>query len=58
MEGDDHISDIGDDCYEEGEVNMAELKPGPPYVCKLLKPSNEKNHVDTNKNEKFTTRTY
>lgn len=36
----DYVSDVGDDCSEEGEVNMAELKPGLPYVCKLLKPSN------------------
>lgn len=39
----EQIYDI--DCVEESEVNLTELKPGPPYVCKLLKPSNGKNFV-------------
>src|SRR4051812_2388097 len=46
-----------DDEYEEGEVNVAELKPGPPYICKLLKPSKDKNLVES-KNEKFSSKTY
>lgn len=54
----DYVSDVGDDCSEEGEVNVVKLKPRPPYVCKLLKPSNKKKSVETNKNEKFATRTY
>lgn len=37
---------------------MHELKPGPPYECKLLKPSNKKNHVEPNKNDKFVAKTY
>jgi hypothetical protein len=36
---------------------LAELKPGPPYVCKLLKPSNGKNLVEP-KNEKFISKSY
>jgi len=32
---------------EEGEINFAELKPGPPYTCKLLRPSDGKNPVET-----------
>jgi len=27
---------------EENKINVAELKPGPPYTCKVLKPSNGK----------------
>ncbi|XP_050909503.1 uncharacterized protein LOC127123317 [Lathyrus oleraceus] len=58
IETNDYVSNIGDEYFEEGEVNVAELNPGPPYVCKLLKPSNGKNLVETRKNEKFATRTY
>lgn len=54
----DYVSEAGDDYSEEGEANMAKLKHGPPNVCKLLKPSNGKNPVETNKNEKLSTRTY
>ncbi|XP_058775659.1 uncharacterized protein LOC131649932 [Vicia villosa] len=43
--------------YEEGEVNVAELKPGPPYICKLLKPSKDKNPIES-KNEKLSNKTY
>lgn len=42
---------------EEGKVNVTDLKPGPPYVCKVLKPSNGKN-PDEPKNEKFIAKTY
>jgi len=35
--------DWGSDVVEENEINLAELKDGPPYVCKLLRPSNGKN---------------
>lgn len=42
---------------EKNEVNVAELKPGPPYTCKLLKPSNGKNPIKP-KNKKFIARTY
>ncbi|XP_045831224.1 uncharacterized protein LOC123922561 [Trifolium pratense] len=42
---------------EDNEINVAELKPGPPYVCKLLKPSNGKNPVEP-KNDKFIAKTY
>jgi len=42
---------------EDCEVNVAELKPGPPYTCKLLRPSDGKNPVET-KNEKYVPKTY
>lgn len=47
-----------EDLVEESEVDVAELKPGPPYSCKLLKPLNGKNHVETDKNDKLTTKFY
>lgn len=39
---DEYDSDVGNDSLEEIEVNVAELKLGPHYTCKLLKPSNGK----------------
>jgi len=42
---------------EESEVNIAELQPGPPFVCKLLKPSNRKNPEEP-KNDRFVSKTY
>jgi len=42
---------------EESEVNVAELQLGPPFVCKLLKPSNGKNPEEP-KNEKFVSKPY
>ncbi|WJX94328.1 hypothetical protein P8452_75757 [Trifolium repens] len=55
---DDDYED-SDECleYDESEVNVAELKPRPPYMCKLLRPSNGKNPIEP-KNDKFITKTY
>lgn len=56
----DNVENSSDSEYEyveENKVNMVELKPGPPYTCKLLKPSNGKNPVEP-KNGKFVARTY
>lgn len=56
----DNIGKSSDSKYEyveENEVNMAELKPWPPYTYKLLKPSNGKNSVEP-KNEKFVAKRY
>jgi len=49
-------------CYnwspvEESDVNITELQPRPPFVCKLLKPSNGKN-PDKPKNKRFVSKTY
>lgn len=49
--------DWGSDVVEENEVNLAELKDGPPYVCKLLRPSNGKNPEEP-RNELFPPKTY
>jgi len=35
----DQEFDIAYEDVEDGEVNFAELKPGLPYTCKLLRPS-------------------
>lgn len=56
----DKIENSSNSEYEymkENEVNVAELKPRPPYTCKLLKPTNGENPVEP-KNEKFIARTY
>jgi hypothetical protein len=42
----DQEFDIAFEDVEDGEVNVAELKPRPPYTCKLLRPSDGKNHVE------------
>ncbi|XP_040864998.1 uncharacterized protein [Glycine max] len=53
----DQEFDIIYEDIEDNEVDLAELKPGPPYVCKLLRPSNGKNPVEP-KNDKFVSKTY
>lgn len=37
---------------------MAELKSGPPYKFKVLKPSNGKNPIEAEKIDKYVTKTY
>ena len=44
--------------FDESEIDLAELKQGPPYSCKLLVPSNGKNSVETEKNDRFPKKTY
>jgi hypothetical protein len=53
----DQVFDIESDIVEESETNLAELKPGPPYACKVLRPSNGKNS-EKPKNEKYASKTY
>lgn len=43
----DSLSDTDSDYFEENSVNVAQLKPGPPYTCKLLKPLNGKNPTES-----------
>ncbi|XP_058745822.1 uncharacterized protein LOC131618664 [Vicia villosa] len=47
----DYISPI------EAEIDLAEIKPGPTYECKLLFPSKGKN-VSVDNNSKFPAKTY
>ena len=43
---------------DEGKIDLAELKQGPPYSCKILAPSNGKNLVEPDKGDRFPKRTY
>jgi len=57
-EGDsDPKFDWGSDTVEDCAINLAELKDGPPYTCKLLRPSNGKNPKEP-KNDKYPPKTY
>ena len=47
----------GSDTVEDNDINLAELKDGPPYACKLLRPSNGKNPEEP-KNDKYPPKTY
>ena len=49
--------DWGSHTVEDSEINLAELKDGPPYACKLLRPSNGKNPEEP-KNDKYPPKTY
>jgi len=53
----DQDFDIVSSVVEESEINLAELKPDPPYACKMLRPSNCKNPEEP-KNEKYTPKSY
>ena len=44
--------------FDEREIDLAELKQGPPYSCKVLASSNGKNLVKPEKNDKFPKKTY
>lgn len=50
-------SDVKYNHVEENKIDLAELKPGPPYVCKLLTPSNGKNSAEPEKSDKFPKKT-
>ncbi|XP_050895434.1 uncharacterized protein LOC127102060 [Lathyrus oleraceus] len=60
VEFEDEESEISNDPYglEEFEVDLAELKEAPPYACKLLTPSNGRNPVETEKNDRSPKKTY
>ncbi|XP_050920219.1 uncharacterized protein LOC127137840 [Lathyrus oleraceus] len=44
--------------FNEREIDLAELKQGPPYSCKLLAPSNGKNLAEPEKSDRFPKKTY
>ncbi|XP_058721721.1 uncharacterized protein LOC131593290 [Vicia villosa] len=60
VEVDEGEPEISDDQYgfEDCEVDLAELKEAGPYTCKMITPSNGKNLVEIEKNDKFPKKTY
>lgn len=44
--------------FDESEIDLAEFKQGRPYSCKVLAPSNGKNPIEYEKNDKFPKKTY
>ncbi|XP_050914946.1 uncharacterized protein LOC127129873 [Lathyrus oleraceus] len=54
----DEYSYDDEEFVDKSEVNMGELKHGPPYTCKVLKPSNEKSPIEAEKIDKYVARTY
>ncbi|XP_050895649.1 uncharacterized protein LOC127102312 [Lathyrus oleraceus] len=58
LDGDDQESYRDPLDLEEREIDIAELKQGLPYSCKVLAPSNGKNLVEPEKNNKFPKKKY
>ena len=57
--GNDEPETIGEQVdFNEGEIDLAELKQGPPYSCKVLTPSSGKNPVEPDKDTRFPKKTY
>lgn len=54
----DLASDVKHNHVKENEFGLAELKPGPPYMCKLLTLANVKNPYEPKKSDKFPKKTY
>ncbi|XP_050895676.1 uncharacterized protein LOC127102341 [Lathyrus oleraceus] len=55
---DDEGSYHGLSDFDDNEIDLVELKQGPPYACKVLAPSNGKNHVEPEKSDKLPKKTY
>lgn len=51
IEENELMSDVEYNHVEEIEIDVDELKPGPPYVCKFLMPTNRKNPSEPEKND-------
>ncbi|XP_050916740.1 uncharacterized protein LOC127131894 [Lathyrus oleraceus] len=54
----EEYSSEDEEFVDESKANVAELKPGPPYTCKVLKPSNGKNPIEAEKIDKYVAKTY
>lgn len=57
-EDQDIVSKVEYSHVEESEVDMVQLKSGPPYVCKFLTPANGKNPAEPKENDKIPKKTY
>ncbi|XP_050891463.1 uncharacterized protein LOC127096981 [Lathyrus oleraceus] len=44
--------------FNEGEIDLAELKQGPLYSCKFLTPSSGKNSIEPDKDARFPKKIY
>ena len=44
--------------FDQFEIDLAELKEAPPYACKVLLPSNGKDSVESERNDKFPKKIY
>lgn len=53
----DQEFDIAFEDFKDNEVNVVALKAGPPYTCKMLRTSDEKNPVER-QYDKYTPKTY
>jgi hypothetical protein len=53
----DQEFDMAYEDVDDIEINLAELKTWPPYTCKVLRPSDGKNPVET-QNDRYTPKTY
>ena len=60
IEADEEEQEILNDPFGFGEleIDLAELKQAPPYSCKVLAPSNGKDPIETEKNDKYPKKTY
>lgn len=58
MEDQDIVSEVEYSHVEGSEVDVAELKPSPPYVFYFLTPVNGKNPAKPKENDKFPKKTY
>ena len=57
VDTEDYSIEFEDKYMEEGEVNMAELKDGPPYACNPIRSSKGK-MFEGPKNDNINTKTY
>ena len=59
MDDDDPETSSNPTTIEESEIDLAELKHGPPYSCRVLLPSDGKNPIESEKNNDiFPKKTY
>lgn len=57
IEDNDLTSYVEYNHVKKNKVDVAELNPGPPYVCNLITPADGKNPSKPEKNDKFPKKT-
>lgn len=58
IDDNDQALDVKYNTIKGNEADLAELKTGPPYACKVLTLENGKNLVAPETNDKFPKKTY